>query len=163
MLGAFAVHFPLLEFTLVARLIRPYHRAFSLHIIIFEFALIHFPRVSEVVLAVTMKLSVDEIALIVAAFELKASMTALLAIHELSNIFDLIVTPALSAVPMLLVVNPFALVHASIGVHEYAVTVCFSILPHTLINVIVRMSHSSFALKQLILCHSLVLRAIRKQ
>ena len=93
MLRAFTVHFPIFKLPFVSRFIWPDHSTFAIHIIIFEFTFVQFSGVSEKVLAVAVKLTVNEIALIISALEFESAMARFFSVLKVSSISYFIEIP----------------------------------------------------------------------
>ena len=92
-LGTLTFHFAVLEFALIARLIGPDHNALALHVVQAELTFVKLSRVSEIVLADTMELAVDEVSLVETAFEFETTATRFLAMNKITSELDLIVVP----------------------------------------------------------------------
>lgn len=110
-LGAPALHLTALELSFVNGLVGPHHFSFALHIVVLELTLVEAARIGEVVLPDAMELTIDEVALVVAALELESALAGLLALNKIAGKLDLVIVPRLGAVPVLLIVLPLALVH----------------------------------------------------
>lgn len=162
MLGALTMYFACEEISLIPGFVWPYENALAVHVVIFKITLIELTRICKVILPIPIKLPVNKIAFIVASFKLEPSVARFFPIDELSGIFDFIIVPALATVPMLLVVEPFPLIHGPIGVNKYPIAVCFAHSPVTLVDVRVCVSHSALTVEKSIFGHSLVSRTIRK-
>lgn len=58
-----------------------------------------------------MEFSVDEIALVVATFELKLSFSSLLSIDEVACVLDLALVPDFGSEAVLFIVDPLTIIH----------------------------------------------------
>ena len=92
-LRTLSFHLAVLEFTFIARLIGPDHDALALHVVQAELALVQLTRVSEIVLADAVELTVHEVSLVEAAFELETTATRLLAVDKITGELDLVIVP----------------------------------------------------------------------
>jgi len=110
-LSTSSFHLSAFEFAFIDGLVGPCHLAFALHIIVLKRALVESAGVSEVVLSEAMELTIDEIALVIASFELEPALTSLLALYKVAGKLDFVVVPGLSAEAMLLIILPLSLVH----------------------------------------------------
>lgn len=84
-----------------------------------------------------MELAIKEVSFIISTIEFKSALARFLTLMKLSRIFDLIIIPALHAVPVLLIVEPFSIIHASFGVDEDAYAVGFAVTPVAPVDVAV--------------------------
>lgn len=109
-----------------------------------------------------MELAVEEVTLVEAAIKNEVTATSLFAVDEIANELDFVVVPRFGALPVLLVVNPLALIHATVDVDEDAETFGLAVPPLALVNVAVCMSHATFAVEEAILCLTVVGGAIRE-
>ena len=146
-LRPFAFHLAIPELALVARLIRPDHHAFAFHIIVVEFPFIQLAGVCEVILAITMELTVEEISFIKSTLKFKSTLARLLSMEECADETDLAKVPRLGALAMLLVVLPLAIVHAPASVNEDTVSIGLTVLPLSLEDVSVSMRHATFSIE----------------
>ena len=105
-----AVHATIFEFTLVASLVGPHHHSLTMHVIFNEVTLVDFSRISKVVFASSVELAVDEVALVMAAIELKSSFAGLSAFDEVTCVDDLAPVPHLNTKAMLAVMVPIAII-----------------------------------------------------
>ena len=103
-----------------------------------------------------MELTIQKVALVEATVKNKVTSTSLLPVHEITDELDLVIVPRLSALSMLLVILPFAFVHASVHIDEYTVAFSFSVLPLSLIDVTVCVSHAALAIEQAVLRLSMI-------
>ncbi len=163
--GAFAIFLAVFKVTFVSSPIHPCFDAFAFHFAEAELTLILLIEICKVVLAKTLKLSIDEIALVIGAiFPLKRSISLFLAFKELANICGAWFSrfaPGFDALSMLQVIHPVSLVLGlTIDIDEYSEAVGSVVKPLPLINVSVGMSHSTAAIGLSMGPHSLVFAAV---
>jgi len=96
-----ALHLSLHKLALILAQIWPCHHTFSMELILNELTLVHFARICEVILALTMKLSLFKITIVSAAFKFKSSFAGFLSLIELALVLDGVVVPKFQAVTML--------------------------------------------------------------
>jgi len=161
-LRTLSMHFTSLKISFIPWFIWPDDNTFSIHVIIFEFSLVELARICEVILAITMELAINKVSLVISALKLEPAVAWFFAVYKLASIFDFIIVPALATIAMLLVIEPFSLIHRAISVNKYSVAICFSLFPVPLVDVVIRMSHSALAVKKFVFGHTLIRRAIRK-
>jgi len=157
---AFAFNFTWFEISVVSRAIRPNHSTFSIHIVFFEITFVKFPRIREVIFAFSFKFSVLKVTFVVTAFEFKATLSSFLSVKKLTSVFYVVKTPWFSSKTVLLIVKPFAHIHATLSVNKDSIAVGFSIFPVSLIDVTIHMSHSTFTIILFIFSLTLILTAI---
>lgn len=109
-----------------------------------------------------MELSIHEIAIVSATFELKPSFARFLAVYKIALKFDLVEVPELSSFPMLHVVLPISDIQAALSITKDALAFRLSILPVSLVDVAIRVGHAPFAVEHPIDCLTLVHRPVWK-
>ena len=149
-------HFALFELPLVLALVRPDHDALSFHLVVLELPGVDLAGVSEVVLAVALELSIHEVAFVLTTLELELSLSCLLALLEVTLVLDGTEVPLLSALAVLEVLVPVAVVEAALVVAEYALSVGLALLPVSPVNIAIGMGHHSPSIKLSILSLTLV-------
>ena len=110
LLDTVAVHATIFEFTLVTSLVGPHHHSLTVHVVLNEVTLVDLSRISKVVFAFTVELAIDEVALVVAAIELKSSFAGLSAFDEVTCVDDLASVPHLNSDTMLTIMVPIAII-----------------------------------------------------
>jgi len=155
-----AVHFSVFELTVVARLIWPNHYTVSMHIIVAEISLINFTRISKIIFSFSVEFSIYKIAIIIASIKFKSSSSSFFTFRKLSCIPYLSFVPSFSSHAMLLIIFPLPLIHRAFYINKYSMSICFSILPVTLVNITIGMCHSTLSIKNFIFSDSLVNRSI---
>ena len=161
-LSSLTLHLPGQKVALISSLVGPDHHSLSLHLIALEFSLIELASFREVIFAAAMELSIEEVAFVESTIENEVTAASLSPVNEIANELDLVVIPRLSALPMLLVFHPLALIHTAIDIDKDAIAVSLSVLPLALINVTVGVCHSTFAVEQSILRLTVISGAVGK-
>jgi len=116
---AFAILLPIFEVPFIPPSIGPHFQASPLHIAQTEFPLVQLVQVSKVILAVALKLAIDEVAFIVAAvFPLKLAFAILLPLVKLTHVPGCTIIPRLFSIAMLHIFKPFSLIPSIISVDE---------------------------------------------
>ena len=154
------LHLSILEVSLIVRVVGQSQFTLALHVVLVEYTFIDLTRLSEIILSFTVEFSINEITLVHVTIEFKFSFAGFLAIYKVSGINNLVVVPLLSSLAVIGVVLPLTLVHGALLVDEYTFAASFALEPLSLVDVSVRVCHSSLAMEQRILCHSLVPGAV---
>lgn len=155
--GSGTVSLSSLEFTGIFRVIWPYHSTVSGHVILLELSLIDLSSLSEVVLTISVELSLEEFALVEVTFEFESSLSSFLAFDEVTCIDNFVVVPLLSTLSVVHIVQPLSIVHGTLLVNKNTVAVSLSVFPLTLVDVTIGVDHSTFTLELTLLGHSLIL------
>ena len=134
-LRTLTLHLAVNELSLVLRSIRPRHLSGTVNVVIGKLTFIGFAAVSEVINSLTMELAFDKVTLIRIVVILESTLASLLALLEITYVFDGVVVPCFAAFTMVNIVKPLSLVHRPIGVNEDALSVGFAVLPFSLVNV----------------------------
>lgn len=150
------------EVTSVSRSIGPSHGSFALNIVLIKLSFVFFARLSKVVFACAMELSINEVSLIDITIEFEFAYTSFLTVDKVSRVLDLVILPLLSALTMVHVVQPLTIVHRTILVNEDTFTASFALFPLTVVNVTIFVRNSSFAMEQSFVSHALVSCSIRE-
>lgn len=125
-----------------------------------EFSLVDLTCFCKVVLSLTLKLAINKVSFVIISIELKASLTSFLGINKHSLIFDRIVIPCLTTLSMVLVIQPLPSIHGSLSVDVNTKTIGLSLLPFSLINISVWVSHSSLTMEETVHCLALIFASI---
>jgi len=151
-LGTFTINLPAFEVSFESWLIRPGHNSLTFHVVVLEFSFVELTCICKIILSGAMELAIDEIALVEATIELKATLAWFFAFNEVSSVFYFIIIPALGTKPMLLIIKPISFIHTSVSVYEHPKTICFSIFPLSLVYISINMSHSSSSVVEAVHC-----------
>jgi hypothetical protein len=155
-----SMEFTVQEFANVNWTIWPLHCALTFHIVINEGAIVDFTWLGKEVFTLTMELAVDKVSLVIVLIKAESSFTSFLALYEFTFVNDFVEVPLLNTSSVVLIIEPFSFVHASLLIKEDSLTAGFTFLPFTLINITIWMSHSTLAMEQTLLGLSLVLGMI---
>ena len=134
-LRTLTLHLAVNELSLVLRSIRPRHLSGTVNVVIGKLTFIGFTAVSEVINSLTMELAFDKVTLIRIVVILESTLASLLALLEITYVFDGVVVPCFAAFTMVNIVKPLSFVHRPIGVNEDALSVGFAVFPFSLVNV----------------------------
>ena len=129
------LHFAVNELSLVFGSIGPRHLSCAMNVVIRKLPLIGFAAVSEMINSLTMELPFDKVTLVRIVVVLESTFASLLALLEITNVFDGVVVPCFAAFTVIDIVKPLSFVHGPISVNEDALSVGFAIFPFTLVNV----------------------------
>lgn len=110
-LRAMTFHFAVDELSLVFRSVGPSHLTCTVNVVIRKLTLIGFAAVSEVVNSLTMELAFDEVTLVRIVVILESTLASLLALLEITNVFDRVVVPSFAAFSVVNIVKPLSFVH----------------------------------------------------
>ena len=162
--GPFSILLSVLEVTLVTTSVVPGLNAPALDTAKTEFTLIYLVHICKIVLALALELSIDELALVVAAVSpFEASLALLFALKEVPLVAraSTIFAPDLLAEAMLSVVQPLACISYSLNsVKEGALPCRLVCLPEAHVDIAVRLGHLAPALEHSVAEHSLISGAI---
>lgn len=150
---SFPILLTILEISLESSSITPGLYTAALHLTEAEFTLVKFIQVREVVLAKTLKLTIDEAALVVRAiFPFEASFALLLSFVELPNIGSIWLSrpsPGLNSFSMLQVINPITFVlRFTVDIDENSKSICSIFNPVSFIYIAIRMSHATLSMSE---------------
>jgi hypothetical protein len=162
--STFTVLFTILEVTFIASAVIPGFYSAAFDGTKAELAIIDFVNICKIVLAMSLELTVNEFALIVAAIgPFKAALALFLALVELANIASTAtVIPCLLSYSMLRIIEPFTSVaHALRCVEESTTASRLIVAPLTDVNVTTCLNHLSTAMELPIAEHPFVFRSIR--
>lgn len=145
-LNAVSVSFAILEIAFEAALIWPRHLALSVHLVIMEIAFVGLSGVDEIVLALTLELSVDKVAFIHVTILNVLALAGFLSLDEVAGVFALSPFPNLLSFSKLLIIVPLAFVQGAIHfVVENAHTMSLAFGPHTLVDVSISVFHAAWS------------------
>ena len=163
--GSFSVLLAVFEVSLIASSIVPELNSATLNCSQSKFALIDFVYICKIVLALTLELSIDEFAFIVAAVcPFEAATTVLLALVELTHIpsATAIVAPYFLTLSMLSIHQPLSRVANSLAsIIENSMTCGFVFRPLPHINILVCLSHLAPSREETVSELPLVLGTVR--
>ena len=155
-----ALHFSIFKLSVISRLIWPYHYTLTVHIVIFEITFVNFTWISKIVFPFTVKLSVNEITIVIASIKLKSSPAGFFTLWKLSSISYLSFVPSFGSHTMLLIIFPLSFIHRTFDVNKDSMAISFSILPVALIDISILMRHPSLSMENFVLGYTLVHWAI---
>lgn len=155
-----AFHFSIFKLSVISRLIWPYHYTLTVHIVIFEITFVNFTWISKIVFPFTVKLSVNEITIVIASIKLKSSPAGFFTLWKLSSISYLSFVPSFGSHTMLLIIFPLSFIHWTFDVNKDSMAISFSILPVALIDISILMRHPSLSMENFVLGYTLVHWAI---
>jgi hypothetical protein len=150
---SFPILVTILEISLKSPSITPGLYTAALHLPEAEFSLVKFIQVSKVVLAKTLKLTIDEAALVVRAiFPFEASFALLLSFVELPYIGSVWLSrpsPGLNSFSMLQVINPITFVFRfTIDIDENSKSIRSIFNPVSFIDIAIRVSHATLSMSK---------------
>ena len=142
--SAFSVFLPIFKVSFVPSAVIPLLHSLTFHVAHSKFPHVELLEVSKEVLAVSLELAVNEVALVVAAvFPLELPFPILLSLEELSRVGGCSIVPRLAPLPVLHVIQPLSLVHRALRIDEHPVPICLVVFPLSFVDISIRMSHSS--------------------
>ena len=159
---ALSVLLPILEVSIVLPPITPGLCPSALHVAHPELALVELFHVCKEVLPMALKLSINEVSLVVATvFPVKPTLAVLPTLEEIPTVGVLPIVPTLLALAVLQVVLPFTHVPSSVSIYESPLAVGLVVFPLALVDVSVGMGHPTVAIALAHSPSSFVLRAVR--
>ena len=159
---ALSVLLPILEVSIVLPPITPGLCPSALHVAHPELALVELFHVCKEVLPMALKLSINEVSLVVATvFPVKPTLAVLPTLEEIPTVGVLPIVPTLLTLAVLQVILPFTHVPRSVSVYESSLAVGLVVFPLALVDVSVGMGHSTVAIALAYSPSSFVLRAVR--
>ena len=144
---SFSFYLSVFELSFILWLIWPRHHSFSFHVIVYKLTFIDLSCLWKIVFSSSMKLSINKISIVKSSYKFKFTLSCFFAFLKLASKFNFIVTPRLNSFSMLLVIFPLPNIHWPISINENSMTISFSVLPISLVNISISVSHSSFSVK----------------
>jgi len=121
-------------------------------LVIIELTFIGLARLDEIVLALTIELSVDKVALIHISVKGELALASFLSLCEVAVVLTLTGLPNLLSFSFLFIVDPLAVVQsAALLVVENTLAVSLSIEPLALVNVSISIVHAALSIHVLVL------------